>query len=119
VNETLPRRRYRQPRSGVAATGHDVQIPADVGNRGGADAEHLIYAIQANRAMISHNHGDFGDLHNLVRVSGGSHPGMFVIRRDQDRRRHLSPAQVVRAIANVASAGLVINGEFIVLNQWQ
>lgn len=99
--------------------GHDVQIPADVGNGGEADAVHLIHAIQDSRVVMSYDHGDFQDLHNLINVSGGSHPGIFAIRRDQDRRRHLSPAQVVRAIAKVVSAGVALQGEFIILNQWQ
>ena len=105
--------------SQLRLAGHDVQIPADIGNQGEADPVHLTYAVQNNRVTITYDYADFEDLHDLVKVSGGAHPGLFIIRRDQDRRRHLSPAQVVRAIANLVAAGVAIKSEFIVLNHWQ
>ncbi len=105
--------------SQLRLAGHDVQIPADVGNQGEADPVHLVHAIQDDRVTITYDNGDFEDLHDLVKVSGGTHRGLFVVRRDQDRRRHLSPAQAVRAIANLVATGVAIKSEFIVLNHWQ
>jgi hypothetical protein len=38
--------------------------------------------------------------------------------RDQDRRKNMSYPQIVRTIANVASSGIELAGQFIVLNAW-
>jgi hypothetical protein len=98
---------------------HDVRVPADVGLVGEADPMHLLHAIKDGRILVGYNYDDFEDLHKLVVGSGGSHPGIFVIRRDQDRRRHMSPAQIVRAIAKLDSSGTPVVNAFIILNQWQ
>lgn len=105
--------------SHLRQAGHDVQIPADIGYSGEADAAHSLHAIQDGRVLVSYNYDDFEDLHDLVIGSGGSHPGILIIRRDQDRRRHMSPAQIVRALARVDASGTAIANSFIVLNLWQ
>jgi hypothetical protein len=105
--------------SQLRQAGHDVQIPADIGFSGEADPVHLLNAIEEGRVFISYNHDDFKDLHDLVIVSGGSHPGIFIVRRDQDRRRHMSPLQIVRAIARLISSGVAISNAVIILNQWR
>jgi len=53
--------------------GHDVRIPADVGLAGSSDQVHLAHAIRDRRAILTRNHGDFDDLHDLV-VSAAPNP---------------------------------------------
>lgn len=105
--------------SQLRQAGHDVQIPADIGYSGESDAVHSLHAIEDGRILVSYNYDDFEDLHDLVIGSGGSHPGILIIRRDQDRRRHMSPAQIVRALARLELSGTTIANSFMVLNQWQ
>jgi hypothetical protein len=46
--------------------GHEVQIPADVGLLGEDDAVHLTHAVKDDRVLLTGNHRDFLNLHNLV-----------------------------------------------------
>jgi hypothetical protein len=98
---------------------HDVQIPNDVGYRGETDARHLAHAVEQDRVLLSYNYDDFEDLHVLVTISGGSHSGILIIRRDDNRKRHMSPGQIVRAIARLSAEGIETSNSLIVLNQWQ
>jgi hypothetical protein len=49
---------------------HDVERPVDVGMDGKDDPVHLGYAVQSDR-VLSHNHRDFENLHNLVMTAQG------------------------------------------------
>ena len=84
--------------------GHDVQLPQDVGRMGSHDAVHLRYAIDSGRIILSHNHRDFQFLHDLVVDAQGHHPGILVVRKDNDPSRDLKPAGIVRAIRNLEAA---------------
>jgi predicted nuclease of predicted toxin-antitoxin system len=99
--------------------GHDVQTPTAVGLAGSADAVHLRHAIQDNRVCLTRNYSDFEDLHLLILEAQGHHPGILVIRRDDDPKRNLSPAGIVRAIRNLEAAGVPIADEYIILNAWR
>jgi hypothetical protein len=98
--------------------GHDVQIPADIGFSGESDPVHLLRAIEDDRILVSFNHDDFEDLHKLVTVSGGSHPGILIVRKDQDRR-DMSPRQITAEIARLIASGIGISNSFVILNQWR
>jgi hypothetical protein len=50
----------------LAAEGHDVLIPSEVGIAGEEDATHLMCSIRTDRILVTHNHDDFELLHNLV-----------------------------------------------------
>jgi predicted nuclease of predicted toxin-antitoxin system len=71
----------------LAQAGHEVQAPADVGLSGDDDPVHLAHAIRQNRVLLSHNHRDFRNLHNLVMIAQGHHPGILIVRRDNDPHR--------------------------------
>jgi Domain of unknown function (DUF5615) len=105
--------------SQLRQAGQDVQIPADIGFSGEADPLHLLHAIQDDRVLMSQNHDDYHDLHDLVIGSGGSHPGIFALRRDRDRRRNMHPFQIVGAIVKVLAAEVPITNSFVVLNHWR
>src|SRR5262249_1972064 len=99
--------------------GHDVQVPADVGLSSRHDAAQLLHSIREDRVFLSRNYRDFENLHLLVLGSSGHHPGIMVVRRDDDPRRNLSPRDVVRAIRNLIAAGVPIADEYHIQNHWR
>lgn len=99
--------------------GHDVLSPADLGIAGAEDPVHLRHAIRLDRAFLSHNYDDFKFLHDLLLEGKGHHPGILIVRLDNDPRRDMKPSHVVRAIKNLSSAGLAIADQYIILNHWR
>src|SRR5262249_30347626 len=99
--------------------GHDVQLPQDAGMGGEDDPVHLTHAIEEDRVWLTYNYGDFENLHNLVIKVKGHHPGILVVRRDNDPKRDLNLAGIVRAIANLEAAGVPIADQYIILNHWR
>ena len=99
--------------------GHDVVIPANVGMGGERDSEHFMFAIRNSRVLLTHNHHDFDSLHNLVLLVGGHHPGILVVRRDNDVKRDMKPQGIVAAIRKLLGANLPLVDELIVLNHWR
>ena len=98
---------------------HDVQLPADLGMAGEDDPVHLAQAIREGRVLLTHNHHDFENLHNLIILAGGHHPGIFAVRKDNNPKRDLSAPGIVRAIAKLSAAGVPIPDQFTVLNHWR
>jgi predicted nuclease of predicted toxin-antitoxin system len=103
----------------LTAEGHDVQIPSDVGLSGQHDVSHFMHAIPSNRVLVTHNHDDFKRLHELLLVASGHHPGLFVIRRDNDPTRDLRPRGVVAAIRKLLASGVSIPDQVHILNHWR
>jgi hypothetical protein len=99
--------------------GHDVQVPPDVGQAGQPDPVHLTHAIRDGRVLLSRNYGDFELLHELILQAQGHHPGIPVVRRDDDPRRNMKPHDIVRSLRNLEAAGVPIADEYIILNAWQ
>jgi predicted nuclease of predicted toxin-antitoxin system len=99
--------------------GHDVQLPSDVGLSGEDDAVHLTYAAKDVRVLLTGNHRDFLNLHNLVMQVRGQHPGILVVRRDNDPKRDLTPTGIVRAVRNLLAANIPVVNEYIILNHWR
>ena len=99
--------------------GHDVQRPGDVNLGGEDDSRHLAHAVREQRVRLSRNYGDFENLHDLVAAAGGRHPGILIVRKDNDPKRDLTFAGIVRAIAKLVAAGVPIADQFIVLNHWR
>jgi predicted nuclease of predicted toxin-antitoxin system len=99
--------------------GHDVQVPVQSGLAGEWDPVQMTYAIQEERKVLTRNYCDFEDLHNLLQAGQGHHPGILVIRRDDDPRRNMSPRDIVRALGKLEAAGVPMTDQYIVLNAWQ
>jgi hypothetical protein len=99
--------------------GHDVRLPADVGHAGERDAFHFAHAIQSSRLLLSQNHHDFEALHDLVLVAGGHHPGLLIVRNDNDTKRDLKEAGIVKAVGKLIAAGVPSADQFIILNHWR
>jgi hypothetical protein len=99
--------------------GHDVRTPAEAGLIGAEDPVHFRRAIQEGRAVLSRNYDDFEDLHLLVMQAQGHHPGLLLVRRDNDPRRNMKPHDIVRALRNLEATGLQIADTCLTLNQWR
>jgi len=99
--------------------GHDVVIPADINFAGREDPEHLAQAIAGARVLLTKNDRDFNLLHELVRVCGGHHPGILVIRKDNDSKRDMSAKAIVRAIEKFVRSGLPVEDGYHYLNQYR
>ncbi len=99
--------------------GHDVQVPADVGMKGEFDSVHLTHSVREDRVLVSRNHDDFENLHDLIMQAQGHYPGIFIVRRDNDPSRDLKPAGILRAIRNLLASGVPIQNQFHILNQWR
>lgn len=97
----------------------DVQIPIDVGMVGQQDARHLRHAVRESRVILSRNYDDFDSLHELILQVQGHHPGIFIVRRDNDPTRDLKPAGIVRAIRNLLAANVPIPDFCHILNHWR
>jgi predicted nuclease of predicted toxin-antitoxin system len=100
-------------------TGHDVHLPADARLSGANDAVHLRYAIRSKRVMLTKDHKDFQELHELVLEAGGKHSGILVVRKDNNPNRDLTPNGIVRAIERLLGAGMPIENELHILNHWR
>ena len=103
----------------LADGGHDALTPRAAGTAGYADPVHFMCAIRAGRVLFTHDHEDFTLLHDLVLLAGGHHPGILVVRRDNDPTRDMSPGAMVRAIHNLTASNLAIPDAVHVLNHWR
>jgi predicted nuclease of predicted toxin-antitoxin system len=99
--------------------GHDVSTPADFGNSGAPDPVHLTLAIRDGRVLLTRNARDFTPSHDLVRISGGNHPGILLLRFDNDPTRDLKPKGVATAISKLQSSGMRVESNRHVLNHWR
>ena len=98
---------------------HDVCLPVERGLSGTHDADHLRHAIREDRVTLSQNYRDFKFLHDLLLEGKGHHPGILIIRKDNDPRKDLKPRDIVRAIGNLLTAGVPIMDQYIDLNHWR
>jgi predicted nuclease of predicted toxin-antitoxin system len=99
--------------------GHDVELPADANMTGENDPVHLAHAIQKDRSCLTYDYSDFEDLHELILAAQGHHPGILVVRQDNDPRRDLKRPGIVRAIRNLLTARAAVVDQYIVLNHWR
>ena len=99
--------------------GHDVTTPADAGLVGSEDPVHLGDGVGEGRACLTKDHYDYLLLHNLIMQAQGHHPGILVVRQDNDPRRDLNQQGIVRAINNLLAAGVPIADQYIILNHWR
>jgi hypothetical protein len=99
--------------------GHDVQIPIDVGMGGEDDPVHLAHAIRDARVLLSGNHHDFENLHDLILVAQGHHSGILVVRKDNDPKRDLSVPGIVRAIGKLLVSKAPVADHLNILNHWR
>lgn len=99
--------------------GHVVVCPADVQQSGTSDARHLEYAILHDLVMLSADRRDFWELHDVILAAGGRHPGILIVRFDNDPTRDMKPGHIAGALAKLERAGVPIASQLIVLNHWR
>jgi hypothetical protein len=58
-------------------------------------------------------------MHTLIIQAQGKHPGILVVRRDNDPSRDLTTKGIVAAIRKLEAASAPIENEYIVLNHWR
>jgi hypothetical protein len=83
------------------------------------DVIQFMHVIRTGRALLTHNHDDFKRLHELVLLVGGHHPGILVVRRDNDPRRDLRPRGIVQSIQNLSVSLVSIPDQLHMVNHWR
>jgi hypothetical protein len=83
------------------------------------DAVHLRYAIQTKGAVLTHNYGDFKELHDLLHEAAGRHFGILVVHKDNNPKRDLSASGIVRAIQKLLASGVPSENCYHILNHWR
>jgi hypothetical protein len=79
----------------------------------------ILLAVRAGRVLLTRNYRDFDDLHDLAMALQGHHPGILVVRMDNDPRRDLKPRGIVRAIGKLLASGAAVADNNHVLNHWR
>ncbi len=103
----------------LRAAGHDVEFPAGASLLGRSDPVQFRFAIHERRVCLTANYDDYEELHLLVTEAHGDHPGILVVRRENDPTRDLTLKGIVVAVRKLESAGMPIANEYTVLNQWR
>ncbi|HEX5106069.1 MAG TPA: DUF5615 family PIN-like protein [Pirellulaceae bacterium] len=103
----------------IRRAGHDVQVPGDAGLLGESDPVQFAHAIRDGGDVMTGNHHDFDELHSLILVAGGKHPGALVIRKDDDRRRDMTNRQIVQALTRLQATAPVHENQLFILNHWR
>ena len=99
--------------------GHDATLPSFIGIAGENDPVHLRRAIMDHRILLSANHDDFEELHELIITAGGHRPGIFVVRRHNDKKRDLKPQGIVAAIGKLCASESPLSDTLHILNHWR
>ncbi|MGZ3472475.1 MAG: DUF5615 family PIN-like protein [Isosphaeraceae bacterium] len=108
-----------RPASPLRAQGHDPVLASDVGLLSVTDARVLIFAIAQALPVLTRDSEDFEDLHDLVMAAVGHHPGILIVRFDNDPRHNLTDRGIATAISKLESSGVPIRDRIHVLNQWR
>jgi predicted nuclease of predicted toxin-antitoxin system len=103
----------------LQTAGHDVVLATDVGLTSISDARVLAWAVAQDRPVLTRDHEDFAGLHDLVLAVGGHHPGILVVRFDNDPRHNLTERAIATALGNLESSRLAVADRIHVLNHWR
>ena len=116
INENLS-----SPRLGsrLRAQGHDPVLASDVGLLSVTYAIVLIFAIAKDLPVWTRDSEDFEDLHDLVMAAVGHHPGILIVRFDNDPHHNLTDRRIATAISKLESCGVPIRDRIHVVNQWR
>lgn len=103
----------------LLAAGHDVVTADEAGLVSVTDPRVLTWAIGESRPVLTRDHEDFAELHDLVRAAGGHHAGILVVRFDNDPRHNLTDRGIATALAKLETSGAPIPDRIHVLNHWR
>ena len=101
----------------LTQAGHRVVRPADVQLMGTSDAQHLIHAIRHALVLVTRNHDDFLDLHEVVQAKPARTLVILIIRFEMIPYG-ISCARF-RAIAALEAAGVPVANQVYILNHWR
>ena len=109
------------PRLGarLRAAGHEPILASDVGLMSVSDAQVLLWAVTQAVPVLTRDHDDFEDLHDLLMAAGGHHSGFVVVRFDNDPRHNLTDRGTANAIGKLEMSGSPIPDFIHVLDQWR
>ena len=99
--------------------GHDVMVCQDWSGEGASDIVQFTQSIRDERVILTKNHHDFEDLHDLVGVAQGRHAGIFVVLIENNKRRDMKEQHIVMAIDRLLAANVPIPNEINVLNHFR
>jgi predicted nuclease of predicted toxin-antitoxin system len=105
--------------SRLRAQGHYPVLASEVGLLALSDARVLIHSIAQTLPVLTQDSEDFEDLHDLVIASAGHHPGILIVRFDNDPRHNLTDRGIATAISKLESSAVPIRDQIHVLNQWR
>lgn len=100
-------------------SGHHVTLPADVGLSGATDPRHLAICADQSLVILTKDHDDFLDLHDLVQAAHGRHAGILVVCADNDPAKDMRDHEIVRALANLEASQIPTENGFFILNHWR
>lgn len=103
----------------LRAAGHDIVLAQDVGLQSASDARVLTWAVGPGLLVLTRDHEDYTDLHQLVQAVSGQHPGILVVRFDNDPRHNLSERGIATALRKLEASAVVLANQIHVLNQWR
>jgi len=99
--------------------GHEVVLPSDASLSGASDARHLVYAIHGDLVFLTRDYDDFTDLHDVVIAADGEHPGILLVRFDNDPTKEMKPGRIAAAVDRIEASGLALINQLFVLNHWR
>ena len=103
----------------LRAAGFEVYTPRSEDTVGWDDPDHLAHAATKGFALLTFNAGDFRDLHEQWAAEARDHAGILLVRFDNDRRRDMQPADIVRALQRLLQSGLPLADQIHSLNAWK
>jgi predicted nuclease of predicted toxin-antitoxin system len=109
----------RRLASRLRAAGHDIVLASDVSLMDASDPRVLAWAVGQGRLVLTRDHDDFTELHELILACGGHHPGILTVRFDNDPRHNMTDRGIVNAVGKLEASGVPIPGEVHVLNHWR
>jgi len=83
------------------------------------DPVHFTRAIGDGRILLSGNHDDFEELHALILAANGHHPGIFIVRKDNERKRDMNTHGIVQAIGRLCQSTTTLSDTLHILNHWR
>jgi predicted nuclease of predicted toxin-antitoxin system len=99
--------------------GHDVVTCPQLDTEGASDVVQFTQASRDRRTILTKNHHDYEDLHDLVASVQGRHAGILIVLVENNSRRDMNEQQIVRAIDRLISAGAAIENEINILNHFR
>jgi predicted nuclease of predicted toxin-antitoxin system len=99
--------------------GHDVVTCPELGSEGASDVVQFSQSNRDRRVMITKNHHDYEDLHDLVKAVHGRHAGVLVVLSENKKRRDMKEQHIVQAIGRLIASGVPVENEINILNHFR